>query len=229
MNGTIDLLRRGVADVVMKPFSIPDLTERIDRAISKSRAGRERSQAKATVAALLAALEAKDPYLRGHSERVSSLAPSLGRLAGVEESSIGTLAWAALVHDLGKIGVRESVLNKPGKLTDEEYAEVKKHPVLSAEIVRPIAHLQGGEDALNAVYHHHERIDGRGYPDGISGDEIPLFARIIAVCDCWDALIGDRPYRAALPPAEAREILYRARHDQLDARLVDLFLDHLGA
>jgi HD-GYP domain-containing protein (c-di-GMP phosphodiesterase class II) len=131
------------------------------------------------------------------------------------------LEYAALVHDVGKIGIREEVLNKPGPLTPAELQLMRMHPQYSRDILRPVAFLQ---DALEVVYHHHERYDGGGYPAGLRGEAIPLGARIITVCDSWDAMASDRAYRAAMPEAEILQILRTLRGSQFDPALVDLFL-----
>ena len=117
-----------------------------------------------------------------------------GRLArdfGQDEPAIQKIEWAGLVHDVGKIGTPDSILLKSGKLTEQEFEIMRAHPVQSAAIIRPLAHLYGGEETVGAVYHHHERIDGQGYPDGIAGEGIPLCSRIISVCDTFDALSSE--------------------------------------
>ena len=128
---------------------------------------------------------------------------------------------AALVHDLGKIGVPEPILQKTGPLTREEFEQMKRHPICSAEIVRPLKEFKS---CLSAIYHHHERIDGQGYPDGLRGGEIPVGARIISVCDAHDAMASDRPYRSRLAPHEVRANLLAVRGTQLEAEFVEVFL-----
>jgi len=227
--GAIDLLRRGVSDLVTKPFAIDDLTDCLHRAVETSRDRRKRRSTRAAITSLLSALEAKDPNLRGHAERVAVYARELGRDAGLDPQSCERLMWAALVHDVGKIGVPESILHKPGPLNEEEFREIKRHPERSAEIIRPLFRRASDEQIVLAVYHHHERIDGSGYPSGLAGEAIPLLARVLAVCDVWDALRSDRVYRPRLPFEDARGMLELGRGGQLEADLVDLFLARVGA
>ncbi len=162
------------------------------------------------------ALEAKDVYMRGHSERVAALARRIALAAGVLPGAAGTIAQAGLLHDLGKIGIPESVLRKPGPLTDEEWAAMRRHPIVGAQIVAP---LEFFADGAVIVRHHHERHDGSGYPDGLRGELIPLGARIVAVADVYDALSSDRPYRPRLTRADVVRHLEAAAGETLDARL----------
>ena len=170
------------------------------------------------------ALEAKDPYTRGHSSRVAELSLELALRMGLPRPAAETIAQAALLHDLGKIGVPESILRKPGALTEEEWEIMRRHPVTGAQIVAP---LEFFDDGAIIVRHHHERLDGSGYPDRLAGQGIPLGARIVAVADVYDALISGRPYRAGLPHAEAVRVLDRERGRTLDERLVGLLVDIL--
>ena len=165
------------------------------------------------------ALEAKDVYTRGHSERVAALARRIALAAGVGPRAADTIAQAGLLHDLGKIGIAESVLRKTGPLSDEEWALMRRHPVVGAQIVAP---LEFFADGAVIVRHHHERDDGSGYPDGLRGAQIPLGARIVAVADVYDALTSDRPYRARLARADVVRHLEAAAGETLDARLAAL-------
>lgn len=148
-----------------------------------------------TITAFAKAIEAKDPYTRGHSERVRDISVAIARELGLEKQNLKDLEITALLHDIGKIGISETVLRKPGKLDDNEFAEIKKHPGIGAEILGSIRQL---ETAIPGIKHHQERFDGKGYPDGLKGDKIPLFGRIIAVADTFDAMTSDRPYRNRL-------------------------------
>lgn len=168
------------------------------------------------------ALEAKDEYTRGHSDRVAALARRLALEAGLTVRQADVIAQSGLLHDLGKIGVPEHILRKPGPLTQEEWAVMRRHPVTGSQIVAPIESF--AEGAL-IVRHHHEREDGSGYPDGLSGETIPLGARVVAVADVYDALTSERPYRRALTHAEALERLTAEAGRTLDARLTSLFTD----
>jgi response regulator RpfG family c-di-GMP phosphodiesterase len=148
-----------------------------------------------TVKALARAIEVKDPYTHGHSERVTEYALMIAEAMELDEREKQKLKYAATLHDIGKIGIAGRVLNKPGALTDEEYLHVKTHPLLGDTIVEPVEFLQGPRPI---ILHHHERFDGKGYPDGLKGDDIPLSARILSVADAFEAMRSDRPYRKAL-------------------------------
>ncbi len=165
------------------------------------------------------ALEAKDVYTRGHSERVAALARRIALAAGVSPGGADTIAQAGLLHDLGKIGIPEGVLRKPGPLSEDEWAVMRRHPIVGAQIVAP---LEFFADGAIIVRHHHERHDGSGYPDGLRGELIPLGARIVAVADVYDALISDRPYRRRLARAQVVENLMAEAGQTLDPRLTAL-------
>jgi HD-GYP domain-containing protein (c-di-GMP phosphodiesterase class II) len=168
------------------------------------------------------ALEAKDEYTRGHSDRVAALARRLALEAGLTVRQADVIAQSGLLHDLGKIGVPEHILRKSGPLSEEEWALMRRHPVTGSQIVAPLESF--AEGAL-IVRHHHEREDGSGYPDGLSGETIPLGARVVAVADVYDALTSERPYRRALTHTEALEWLAAEAGRTLDARLTRLFCD----
>jgi putative nucleotidyltransferase with HDIG domain len=165
------------------------------------------------------ALEAKDPYTRGHSERVGALARRMALSAGMPPAAAALVAQAGLLHDLGKIAVPEGVLRKPGALTAEEWAVMRRHPIVGAQIVAPLEFFAEGAVILR---HHHERQDGSGYPDGLRGDLVPVGARIVAIADVYDALTSDRPYRARLSRAEAVGRLEEQAGRTLDPRLTAL-------
>jgi HD-GYP domain-containing protein (c-di-GMP phosphodiesterase class II) len=171
-----------------------------------------------TVRSLITAIEAKDPYTRGHAERVSRLAEMTARAYGLSEERCKAIRYAALMHDVGKLGVLSSVLQKPGKLTAEEYEHMKIHPVRGVEIVSEIDLL---EEAIVGVRHHHERMDGKGYPDGLVGEQIPLFARIIMVSDAFDSMTSTRVYRQAKTTEEAFTELRRCEGTQFDPKALD--------
>ncbi len=170
----------------------------------------------ATVRILVRSIEAKDEYTRGHSERVADYAERFCEHLGLSQSRAKRIEFAAMLHDLGKMGVRAEVLNKPAGLTDAEYQEMKCHPVAALEIVSKIPNT---DDLLPVIRHHHERPDGNGYPDGIRGDDIPFGSRVLAVCDTFDAMTSSRPYRPALSQEEALGELRSAAGSQLDAEL----------
>jgi HD-GYP domain-containing protein (c-di-GMP phosphodiesterase class II) len=167
------------------------------------------------------ALEAKDVYTRGHSERVGIASRRLAIALGLAPSEVEIIARAGLLHDIGKIGIPEGVLRKSGPLSPEEWEVMRRHPVIGAQIVAPFEFFTTG--AL-VIRHHHERVDGSGYPDRLSGAAIPLGARIVAVADVYDALTSDRPYRPAMSAAAARAHLQAQAGQELDEEIVAAFL-----
>jgi len=205
-------LRKGYQQSLQYALDLKRTYGRLQRAIFQSLLG------------LANALEAKDPYTRGHSTRVADLARRLALAASLPRPAAETIAQAALLHDLGKIGVPEHILRKPGPLTEDEWAIMRRHPVTGGQIVAP---LEFFDDGAVIVRHHHERLDGSGYPDGLRGEGIPLGARIVAVADVYDALTSGRCYRAALVHSEAVEILRVEADRTLDGRLVRLLIDLL--
>jgi putative nucleotidyltransferase with HDIG domain len=170
---------------------------------------------------LTSAVDAKDAYTCGHSERVALLSRRLARQAKLSEAEVDRIYMAGLLHDVGKIGVPESVLQKTGRLTAEEFEAMKKHPEIGARILRDIKQV---EDIIPGVLHHHERFDGRGYPAGLAGQEIPLMGRIICLADCFDAMTSNRTYRKALPLEVALMEIQRCSGTQFDPALADAFL-----
>ncbi|MBI4734016.1 MAG: HD domain-containing protein [Rubrobacteridae bacterium] len=174
-----------------------------------------------TVWALVQALEAKDPYTRGHSERVAQYAEAIANELKLPERTVETLRYAALLHDIGKIGIARKILNKPGRLNDEEFRRIKAHPEIGAEIIGNIDFLK---EAVPAVYHHHEHLNGRGYADGLSGEGIPLLARIMTVADSFDAMTSTRSYRPALSTQDAVAELMSCSGKQFDDSVVDAFI-----
>jgi HD superfamily phosphohydrolase YqeK len=175
----------------------------------------------ATMAALCKAVETKDFYTRGHSERVSRGSSMLAREIGMRADRLEAITYAGMLHDVGKLGVPTKVLQKSGKLTEEDYAAIQLHPMRGLEIVREIGFL---DEALAGIMHHHERIDGRGYPLGLAGDEIPEFARVIAVADAFDSMTSTRSYRGARRIDEAIAELRKWSGSQFDPALVDAFV-----
>jgi HD-GYP domain-containing protein (c-di-GMP phosphodiesterase class II) len=166
----------------------------------------------------ISTVERRDPYLKGHMRRVCELAVAIADHLRVPDTAIRAASYAALLHDIGKLGLPQAVLNKPDRLTDEEFAILKEHPSRGFTLIASVDSLK---IAAPAIRWHHERLDGSGYPDGLAGSDVPLEARIIAVADVWDALTSDRAYRKAMCPNEAREILIAERGTKLDAECVD--------
>ncbi len=169
-------------------------------------------------------VEAKDSYTRGHSDRVSEFSVLIGKYLGLSEEEIKTLRIGGLFHDIGKIGVPDSILLKDGKLTDDEYSEIKNHPTIGAHILSTATIFQ---NIIPIVKHHHEKYDGFGYPGKLKGEEIPYFARITAVADTFDAMTSKRTYRDALPLDTVIAEITRCKGTQFDPKIADVFLDIL--
>lgn len=176
---------------------------------------------KSTILALSKAIDARDTYTAGHSERVTQISLKIGQAIGLSSEQLNALEIAALFHDVGKIGIPDQVLNKPGKLTDEEFNQIKEHSSIGVDILKSIEFL---DDTLTMILHHHEKYDGSGYPSGISGEAIPLESRIICVADSYDSMTSDRPYRKGLPHSVAVDELIKFKGIQFDPKIVDAFL-----
>jgi response regulator RpfG family c-di-GMP phosphodiesterase len=235
----MNCLTGGAADYVVKPYQLEDVRARVAQALDKrrllleNRAYREsledrvREQAReneelflASIQSLAEALELKDPYTRGHSIRVSKYASTIARAMGLHGDILRQIELGGHVHDIGKIGVRETVLNKAERLTADEYEHIMTHPVLGWRILAPL--LADRPSALNIVRSHHERYDGLGTPDGLNGAAIPLEARIVAVADALDAMTSDRPYRPSeMSLREALDEICRNALTQFDPRVVE--------
>jgi putative two-component system response regulator len=238
----VNCLAVGAADYVIKPYQLEDVRARVAQALEKrrlileNRAYREgleervQEQARrleelflASVQSLAEALELKDPYTRGHSVRVSHYSVAIARAIGIDGEMLRQVELGGHVHDIGKIGVRESVLNKAGRLTPDEYEHIMTHPLLGWRILAPL--LGETPIALNIVRSHHERFDGRGVPDGIKGLDIPLEARIAAAADALDAMTSDRPYRVSeMTLPLAIEELLRHSGTQFDPSVVSAII-----
>lgn len=177
-----------------------------------------------TVLAFVGAIEAKDIYTRGHSERVAEYGKMIAEKVGMRDPELEVFYYGALLHDVGKLIVRKTVLTKPSRLTDDEYDEIKRHPTLGAQIVKDIEFLQ---PAVEAVLYHHERLDGTGYPAGLQGDLVHPWARIMGIADTYDAMTSTRAYRGASTPAEALAELRRCAGSMFDPKYVDAFIEAL--
>ena len=238
VDAAVSCLANGAMDYLIKPFLLEEVRARVAQALDRRRlilenreyqerlkervaaqAHRLEEMFLAGVQALAEALELKDPYTRGHSIRVSQYSSILSRTLGLDDEMVRQIELGGHVHDIGKIGVREAVLNKTERLTEEEYEHIMIHPLVGWKILAPL--LGDAPVALNIVRSHHERIDGRGVPDGLGGDQIPLEARIVAVADAMDAMTSGRPYRGReMTLGEALEELQRNVGTQFDARIV---------
>ncbi len=236
----IRCLKQGAYDYLTKPFNLREVALSVKRALEKRRLALEnrdyqqhlerkveeqtekiRTTFLNSIAALVHALEAKDKYTSGHSQRVSEISVAIAKELGMVPDSTERIRLAGLIHDIGKIGVRESVLNKQTRLTKLEYRHVANHCKVGGQILSPIVE---SEELLRIVRHHHERYDGTGYPDGLSGEQIPLGARILAVADTYDAMACERPYRKAIGSEAAYAEIERHKGTQFDPMVADCFL-----
>jgi putative nucleotidyltransferase with HDIG domain len=224
------MIQRGASAYIVKPFNIDQLVILVEKLMSdqfllllkeKDRLDAERNLILASITSLVSALEARDSYTRGHSDAVSRIISGMAALSGATKMEIETVSIGGQLHDIGKIGVRDQVLLNPGRLTEEEFAHIKQHPVIGAEILRPVESLS---EVVSIVMSHHERVDGKGYPHGLRGDKIPKWARMTAVADTYDALTSDRPYRKGIPQEKALQIIEDIRGTQLCPNSVGLFM-----
>jgi len=216
----------GADDFLHKPFDRDELLIRVKSCIRIKRLTDDLETAESILVALSNAIDAKDAYTEGHTGRVAHYSVEVGKRLGLPVEALRRLRLGGVLHDIGKIGVPEAILNKPGPLTAEEYAVMKKHPEIGERICRPLKSLQ---DVLPIVRGHHERPDGSGYPDGLRGEQIPLEARIVCLADIYDALATTRSYKRAYSRERCVEILREdAAKNLLDARVVKAFIDYLG-
>jgi HD-GYP domain-containing protein (c-di-GMP phosphodiesterase class II) len=174
-----------------------------------------------TIEGLSRALELRDRETEGHTRRVTDMTVRFAASLGIRDPDLGHLSRGAMLHDIGKMGVSDLILKKPGDLTPEERLEMQKHPQFAFEMLNPIAYLQ---PAIDIPYCHHEKWDGSGYPRGLAGDQIPLSARIFSIVDVWDAVSHDRYYHKALPPDKVAELLLNERDKAFNAQLVQAFV-----
>ena len=225
----IEGIAAGCDDFLTKPVDTEQLIARTRSLLRTKSLVDELERAENVLVSLANALDAKDNYTRGHSDRVATYAEALGGAVGLGRLERRDLRRAGLLHDIGKIGTALEYLNKPGKLTTEEYEQVKLHPVVGYEICKPLRTMA---PLLGLIRGHHERLDGRGYPDGLRGDAISLPLRCLTIADVYDALTSDRAYRKAMPrPAALRIMREEAATGMWDERLLDLFdakVPHLG-
>ena len=227
-------LTAGAMDFIKKPFVPEVLTVRVRHMIDLDHLQRnlEDEVEKKTkenerlfmhvVSSLASAIDAKDTYTNGHSSRVAEYSREIARRAGYEGKELEDIYMMGLLHDVGKIGIPDAVINKPARLTDEEYDIIKNHPVLGARILGNIKEMP---KLANGARWHHERYDGKGYPDGLSGEDIPEEARIIAVADSYDAMSSHRSYRKSLPQEVVREEIEKGKGTQFDPRFASIMLE----
>lgn len=251
MDVALEAMRLGAYDHLSKPLNLDELALTVDRAIEKKRLVQENREYQqnletmvlertrqlhdaneelrklfvSSIKALAHALEAKDQYTQGHSERVAEGAVRIARYLSLAEQEVQSIWLAGFLHDIGKIGIKESVLNKPGALDEGEWRSIQEHPVVAERILGPIEELG---DVIRIVRHHHERYDGTGYPDGLKAADIPLGARILTVADAFDALTSKRSYRDALSVDEAVAVLEEEAGSQFDPVIVRAFVSSLA-
>jgi putative nucleotidyltransferase with HDIG domain len=243
----VEAMRAGAYDYVMKPFHFDEVLISVQRALENRRLVLERKEYQrelerkveertrelaekneelqrlfiSAIESIVLALQAKDEYTEGHSRRVSVHATAIAREMSLPGGEVENIGMAALLHDIGKVGTKESILNKPGKLTAEEGDHIRSHPLIAASILEPITPLA---EVIAYIKHVHEAYDGGGYPDGLTGDEIPLGARIIAVADVFDAMTSPRPYRPAIEEKVVLDHLREEAGKQFDPTVVEAFL-----
>lgn len=242
-------MRMGAADFLSKPVRQQDLISCVKRVLEKAQKDNAKAQAfsinndyqkkletqlnsayttimhttMATIEAFSETIEQKDVYTKGHCSRVRSISLAMSNALHLSQSDAVILEGGALLHDVGKIGIPESILNKNGKLSDEEFEVIKQHPEAGERIVK---HMDLFKPYVAIIRNHHERFDGRGYPDGLKGEEIPLLVRIVTIADAFDAMTSSRPYRAALSKEIAAEELKMFAGTQFDPDLVNMFIEH---
>jgi len=243
-----DAIRFGAFDYLLKPFDKDDILMVVEKGLAKKRSSADLKMERdtlldrasylenqiqeassnilrcyeGTVNALIQTIDAKDHYTYNHSNRVAKLSSSIATVLGVPKRMVQEVENAASIHDIGKIGIEENILRKKGHLTTEEYTEMKRHPAIGARIVQSVPFL---EDAVPVILHHHERYDGKGYPEGVSGEKIPLSARIVIVADAVDAMMSERPYRNALTMARVLSELKDNSGTQFDPEIVSMILN----
>jgi putative two-component system response regulator len=228
LNQTSDRVRAleaGADDFLAKPVDKLEVQARVRSLLRIKAIYDELDDTETVIFALAQAVDAKDSYTEAHTERVASRARLLGATAGLQGKDLDDLYRGGMIHDIGKIGVPDAILLKPGPLDADETAIMRRHPAIGEQIARP---LRSAANLLDIIRHHHENFDGTGYPDGIAGEEIPLLARIVAISDAYDAMISDRPYRRGMATEKAAAILRERAGLQWDPTLVPLFLGAIG-
>ena len=230
----------GAVDFIKKPFGAEIMLKRVQRMLelarlrhnletevrrqtkkAEERRAKVEKMSEETVLCLAKTIDAKDKYTNGHSERVAQYSREIAKRAGLSENEQKDIYMMGLLHDIGKIGVPDTVINKPGRLTDEEFALIKKHPVIGSEILKNITEMPGIEQGARW---HHERYDGGGYPDGIRGEDIPVYARIIGVADAYDAMTSKRSYRGVLSQEKVRSEIEKGKGTQFDPVFAEIMI-----
>src|SRR5712672_2792301 len=200
----IEGIRVGADDFLSRPLDRTELLARVRSLLKLKQRTDELERAESVLFSLARSIEGKDPYTHGHCERLSDYSARLGEHLGLQEDQLVALRRAGVVHDVGKIAVPDAILLKPGSLTADEWKLIREHPVVGERICAP---LKSFRFVLPIIRHHHEKLDGSGYPDGLRGEEIPVTARVLQIADVYDALVGARPYKAAISPAVVFETM----------------------
>ncbi len=231
----IDSLKYGALDLIVKPVSVYTITDTVKWALAQNTNKFKKKKTTfpsieeilyeeyfSTLMMLSKIIEAKDSYTERHSERVTKYAVALAKAIGLPNEKIEVIRQSSLIHDIGKVGISDLILAKSGTLTPQERTIIEKHPVIGSEILKPLKLFR---IELSIVRHHHERYDGKGYPDKLKEKEIPLYARIVAISDAYDAMTTDRPYRNALSYDEVINEFKKHRGTQFDPELTDVFIE----
>lgn len=216
-------IEAGTDDFLNKPVNLPELRVRVKSLLRMKHLNDLLHRSDTVISSLANAIEAKDEYTEGHNERVSNYAVQLARAAGLSEKEQEIIKMAGILHDIGKIGIPDSILNKKSGLDNIEFENILTHPKKGEKILKPLHSLR---EVRDVVLYHHERYDGRGYPNGLKGSEIPLFARILSIADSYDAMTTTRSYRKALSKQEATTELKKHAGRMWDAKLVEIFIEH---
>ena len=227
MESRIKGIEAGAEDFITKPPNRAELTARVRSLLRVNALNKKLTSIENVLISMANAVEAKDTYTQGHISRVSNMAVTLGQSMGLSAKEIDALRLGGILHDIGKIGIPEEILNKPGKLDPEEFEITKQHTEMGYKICLPLEKTLG--PALDVIRHHHEKLDGTGYPDGLKGKDVSILARIMVIVDIFDALVTDRPYRTAMSRKKAFEILHQeADAGKLDKNIVDKFAEIMG-
>lgn len=226
-NSKLKGLESGADDFISKPFDTTELILKIKSLLKVKSLNDDLDHSENIIMTLAVAMEARDPYTKGHSTRVSKLAVEFVTYLGLPEQDRQEMKKAGILHDIGKICLSESLLRKPGPLTREEVEMIKTHTILGEDLCRPLVSMK---KILPAIRHHHERWDGMGFPDGLAGEDIPLMARILAIVDSFDAMVSVRPYRNRRSVGETIETMKSEQYDgQWDSELLNYFIEMIGS
>jgi len=249
LNTVVDVMKAGAQDYLVKPINVDELLISVRKCIEfkklkeqnialqkeneryqqhleemvEKRSVQLKDALFGSLIIIASSIEAKDEYTKGHSNRVRLISIDIGKLMGLDNKELQILEYGAMMHDVGKIGVRDAILNKNRSLTEEEFDSIMSHPAIGANIVKNISFFN---PMIDCIKYHHEKYNGKGYPEGLKGDQIPLLARIVAVADAYDAITTTRPYRKEKTSLEALEVLLEGKGSQFDPDIVDVFTNN---